>query len=79
MLTVEFCSVLVAAPAIKNKTLFKGIIAESTALITPKTLDKGQVQYDCLAKAAGCSNNTDSSLNCLRHVNATKLQTTGCS
>ncbi|KAJ4289226.1 hypothetical protein N0V90_011568 [Kalmusia sp. IMI 367209] len=71
--------ILMASPAIKGKDLFRGVIAESTAVIPLKTLEQSQVQYDCLAKATACSNTTNSlSLDCLRKVNASSLQTTTC-
>ncbi|KAF2450952.1 alpha/beta-hydrolase [Karstenula rhodostoma CBS 690.94] len=42
-------------------------------------LEQGQMQFDCLAKAAGCSNATERSpLECLRKANTTALSTTNC-
>ncbi|KAK7180473.1 carboxylesterase [Paraphaeosphaeria sporulosa] len=68
--------ILMGSPSVKGRKLFKGVIAESTALVQLKTLEEGQVQYDCLAKAAGCSGN--SSLECLRKANTTALLTKAC-
>lgn len=63
----------------KDTDLFVGAIMESASEATLRTLEQGQEQYDCLLKATGCVNPTRaSSLDCLRSLNATKLQTTNC-
>lgn len=52
---------------------------ESASESTLRTLEQGQEQYNCLLNATGCSNSTQGkSLDCLRSLNATKLQTTNC-
>jgi carboxylesterase type B len=71
--------ILMASPAVKDRKLYKGVIAESAGVIQLKTLEQAQVQFDCLAKAAGCSNATGSSpLECLREADTTALLTTTC-
>jgi carboxylesterase type B len=60
-----------------NPGFIKGAIMESNSVATLRTLEQGQEQYGCLLNATGCAQASDS-LNCLRRVNATALQTTRC-
>ncbi|KAF2017987.1 alpha/beta-hydrolase [Aaosphaeria arxii CBS 175.79] len=66
-----------ASPVVRRKKLFVGAISESTYQNTYRTLEQGKTQYDCLLKATGCGE-SNSTLACLRAVNATALQTTNC-
>jgi carboxylesterase type B len=70
-------ALLLAAFADNDPGLFKGAVMESVSVATIRTLDQGQEQYDCLARATGC-NATSDTLACLRGVNATALQTEQC-
>lgn len=70
-------ALLMPAFADKDPGLFKGVILESVSEPTLRTMEQGQEQYDCLTKAAGCSDSADT-LTCLRSMNASALQTEAC-
>ena len=71
--------IMMASPAVKGRNLFKGVIVESAAAGQLKTPEQSQVQLDCLAKEARCSNSTEKSpLECLRKANTTALLTRTC-
>jgi len=72
---------LMAAWADNNPGFIKGAIMESPSVATLRTLDQGQEQYDCLVNATGCAtarSTLGNSLNCLRRLNASALQTDRC-
>lgn len=70
---------LMASPAIKDRELFKGTITESAGVFNLRSNDLAQTQFECLAKATGCAGTSNvTTLECLRGVNATALQTTNC-
>lgn len=54
-----------------------GAVSESTYQPRFRTTEQVESQYNCLLTATNCANST-TSLDCLRSVNATKLQTTNC-
>ncbi|KAI8626225.1 Alpha/Beta hydrolase protein [Xylariaceae sp. FL1651] len=61
----------------QDNALIKGAVMESASVATLRTLEQGQLQYNCLVNATGCSEMLDT-LACLRSVPAASLLTENC-